>query len=314
MSPVVTAGRESYSEIMDSGPIFDDVASGMGVANYIFARVPIDSVSYLAARKQMGLESPARLSRGRTRMVHENAHHLGSSENGFSLIELLIVVVVVGIITAIAVPQMIAQRRLLRSTAVTREILTQLRYARQLAMSQQQAVTFQYDNVTKEIRIIDHNNDLEDFRSGTAVLVAAGYPSTALPARVVSTVSLAQGGLLASEVSYGIPTTSTGLPTGGSPIPTGPLGDGISMTGLDASNRLNITFQADGSVIDPAGIPTGPAPPAGIAVSQGIPLDRAMFIFNNKAAQGTAAAISVLGASGRIKIWRYNVNANQYEE
>lgn len=245
-------------------------------------------------------------------MVHENAHHVGSSEKGFSLIELVIVVVVLSILTAVAVPQMIAQRRLLRSTAVTREIMTQLRHARQLAMSQQQAVTFQYDNVTKEIRIIDHNNNPEDFRSGTAVLVAADYPSTALPAQVISSVSLAQGGLVASEISYGIPTTSTGLPTEASPIPTGPLGDGISMTGLDASNKLNITFQADGSVIDPAGIPTGP--PAGIAVSQGIPLDQAMFIFNNLAAQGTASAISVLGASGRIKVWRYNVNVNRYEE
>ncbi len=142
----------------------------------------------------------------------------------------------------------------------------------------------------------------------------AGQLNTALPAQVVSTVSLAQGGLLAAEVTYGIPTTSTGLPPGASPIPTGPLGDGISMTALDNNNKLNITFQADGSVINPAGIPTGPTPPAGIAVSQGIPMDQAMFVFNNKAAQGTAAAISVLGASGRIKVWRYNVNVNRYEE
>ena len=247
-------------------------------------------------------------------MIQKRSQNVTKPNNGFSLIELLIVITIASILTAIAIPQMISQRRLMRSTALTRELLTQMRHARQLAMSEQQAVTFQYDDVTKEIRIIDHNNDPEDVRSGTAVLVAADYPSTELPARVVTTVSLAQGGLIATEVSYGIPTTSTGLPTDASPIPTGPLGDGISMTALDANSKFNITFQADGSVIDPAGIPTGPSPPAGIAVSQGIPLDQAMFIFNNQAAQGTAAALSVLGASGRIKVWRYNLNANKYEE
>jgi prepilin-type N-terminal cleavage/methylation domain-containing protein len=253
-----------------------------------------------------------RLLRERNTMAHTNAHHAVRSEKGFSLIELLIVVVFVGVMTTIAVPQMINQRRLMRSNAVVREVMTQMRYARQLAMSQQQAVTFQYDNISKVIRIIDHNNDPTDFRSGTAVLVAAGYPSTGLPARVVLTIPLAQGGVPASEISYGIPTTSTGLPTGAATIPTGALGDGISMTALDTNSRFNVTFQADGSVINPSGIPTGP--PAGVAVSQGIPMDQALFIFNNKAAQGSAAAISVLGASGRIKVWRYNVSANQYKE
>jgi Tfp pilus assembly protein FimT len=75
------------------------------------------------------------------------------------------------------------------------------------------------------------------------------------------------------------------------------LGDGVSRTSL-SSGRLNITFQPDGSVID----------------STGAPSNKALYFFNNKAAQETATAISVIGASGRVKVWKYTTNGNTYTE
>jgi hypothetical protein len=148
-------------------------------------------------------------------------------------------------------------------------------------MSQRQAFTFQYNNTTKEISIIDHNSNL-----GSAMLVDPSYPNTAL-SQIVSTTPLANDPLLSSEITYGIPTGAPG----------GALADGISMTAL-FNSQINITFQPDGSVIDGAGNPAG----------------RAMFIYNNRAAQATATAISVIGASGRVKIWRYDTVANVYAE
>lgn len=198
--------------------------------------------------------------------------------SGHSLIEMLIVVALIGALTSIALPQLIAERRLSRSVGITREILTQLRLTRQLAMSERQAFTFQYDNVSKQISIIDHNDN-----PGAATLINGSYPNTA-NTRVVSVTPLAEASL-SSEINYGIPGT----------LPTGALGDGIAMTAL-FNNQLNITFQPDGSVIDAAGDPQG----------------RAMFIYNNRASQGTASAISIMGASGRAKIWRYNASANLY--
>ena len=139
------------------------------------------------------------------------------SSRGFSLIELLIVLAIVAILTALAIPAMVSQRRLLRSTAVTREIMTQLRYARQLAMSQRQSITFQYDDATKQIKIINHNNNQSLVPacnlSRTAILVAAGYPNTAC-STVVTTIPLTQGGLSAAEITYGIPAGSPPLPSG----------------------------------------------------------------------------------------------------
>lgn len=227
------------------------------------------------------------------------------SSRGFSLIELLTVLAIVSVLTAIAIPALTSQRRLVRSTAVMREIMTRLRYARQLAMSQRQSVTFQYDDAAskKQITIINHNNTQpltpSCNLSKTAILVASGFPNTVC-STVVAIYPLAQGGLPASEITYGIPAGSL-LPAGAPVIPVTKLDDNIVLTPLTpagAGGKLNITFQADGSVID----------------ATGLPLDRAMYFFNNAAAQGTASAISVVGASGRVKVWRYNLSGNKYIE
>ncbi len=207
----------------------------------------------------------------------------GAVPDGFSLVEMLIVVAMLSVLSALAIPQIIAERRLTRSIGVTREIMSQMRYARQLAMSERQEVTFQYDNATKRINVIDHNVNV-----GPLLFTdpAYSYPNNA--GRVVrSTVPLATGGLDSAEISIGIPTG----------VPNAALGDGISMTPL-VNNQLNITFQPDGSVIDISGNPVG----------------NALFLYNARAARGTASAISVVGASGRVKIWRYDGNANAYLE
>lgn len=203
------------------------------------------------------------------------------SPSGYSIVETLIVMALIVVLSALAVPQLISERRLTRSIGVTREILSQMRLARQLAMSQRQAFTFQYNNAMKQISIIDHNSNL-----GSDLFADAAYPNTATSA-TISTTPLGTGGLDSSEITYGIPTG----------LPTAALGDGISMTAL-TNNQLNVTFQPDGSVIDAGGNPVGVA----------------MFIYNGRVSRGTASAISVMGASGRIKIWRYDRSANLYTE
>ena len=205
---------------------------------------------------------------------------------GLSLVELVVVAGLATILTAIALPQMISSRRLMRSVALTREVMTQMRYARQLAMSQSGAApsgtlrrvafTFQYDDTTKQIKIIG------PIPAGTAALTDGLYPNNAGSA-VAVTRNLAEGGIATTQISSGIPS---GLP--GSPSSV----DGINNQAL-AGGKLNITFQPDGSVID-----TG-----------GNPVDKALFIYNNQASQATASAITVRGASGRVKIWRYTLNS-----
>jgi len=203
------------------------------------------------------------------------------SESGSSMIEILAVVAIGAILTAIAVPQVISARRLMRSNALPREIVTQLRFARQQAMSQRQAFTFQYDNSLKKITIIDHQ------AAGASVLSATGYPNTPGSVTVLSIPVAGGGGLPTSEVSFGIPSGITATT----------LGDNTTPTAL-VFNKINITFQPNGTVVDANENPT----------------NQTLFFYNNVVPNQTACAISVLGAAGRIKIWRYTASANQYVE
>ena len=205
---------------------------------------------------------------------------------GFSLIELCVVACMATVLTAIAVPQIISQRRLIRSVAITRELLTQMRYARQLAMSQsgaspsgtlrRVAFTFQYDDTTKQVKVIG------PIPAGTAALTDSNYPSNS-GSSVYASMNLAQGGIATTHISTGIPSGLPGAPT---------TVDGLTGASL-SGGKLNVTFQPDGSVID----------------TVGNPVDKALFIYNNQASQATASAITIRGTSGRVKIWRYTLNS-----
>jgi Tfp pilus assembly protein FimT len=203
------------------------------------------------------------------------------SNSGRSLVELLAVVAIATILTAVAVPQVISARRLIRSSALPREIATQLRYARQQAMSQRQAFTFVYDDSTKKISIIDHQ------ATGYLLLTAPGYPNTAGSITVL-TIPVGGGGLPASEVTFGVPSVITNTT----------LGDTSTPTAL-VNNKLTVTFQPNGTVLDTNNKEVN---------------YRTLYFYNNKIPTQTACAVSVLGSAGRIKIWRYTTSASQYLE
>lgn len=211
------------------------------------------------------------------------------SDGGRSVIETLIVATVAAILTTAALPQLISSRRLIRSSVMHREVLTQLRFARQQAMAQRQAFTFQYNNSTKIIKIFDHQNNNNANSGcnmpGVQVLTTSGFPNTSCTVTVL-TVSLASS-LPASEIKYGVP----------SGISNSNLSDGTSLTAL-AGNVVTVTFQPNGTVVD----------------SSNNFVNKSLYFYNNKAPTQTAVAISVLGAAGRVKVWRYSTSASQYSE
>jgi prepilin-type N-terminal cleavage/methylation domain-containing protein len=201
-------------------------------------------------------------------------------DGGFSIIELLIVVALIGIISAMAVPQLLASRRLQRAAALPELVKSQLRLARQHAMTRRRAVTFQYDDQTKQLVLITH------VEAGSGVLSDENYPNTDGSVQGDQLSLLGEGG------------RALGLVYGLAPGGSGDLGDGTTLTPLSGEGQLNITFQPDGSVID----------------ADGVPADYALFFYNEEAPGDTARAVSVLGSSGRVKTWKYNSHENHYFE
>lgn len=189
-------------------------------------------------------------------------------QKGFSLPELVIVLLILAILVTLALPQIISSRRLFRFSGMQRQVAASLRDARQEAMGQRTPVTFRYDNSAKEIKI------------------HGGKYGTAGDAKNL-VIQMSGSGLDPGDILYGRPAG----------VPSAALGDGTNLSDL-TSNILEVTFQADGSVIDAGGNPQ----------------NRTMFFYHRKHAKETAFAVSVLGAGGRVKTWRYNAQTNSYVE
>ncbi|MEO6589909.1 MAG: GspH/FimT family pseudopilin [Pyrinomonadaceae bacterium] len=190
------------------------------------------------------------------------------NQKGFSLPELLIVLLVLSILVTLALPSVISARRLFRFSAMQRQIASSLRDAREEAIGQRTPVTFRYDHNTKEIKYyggkFGSSGDSNNFK-----------------------LQMSGSGLDPGEIIYGRPAG----------VSTAALGDGTNLTSL-TSDALEITFQADGSVVD----------------TSKNPKNYTMFFYMSKNPRETAFAISVLGAGGRAKAWRYITQTDKYVE
>jgi prepilin-type N-terminal cleavage/methylation domain-containing protein len=189
-------------------------------------------------------------------------------QNGFSMPELLVVLLVISILVVLALPQLTASRRLFRFSGMQRQIVATLTEARQEAISQRRAITFRYDNSKKRT-------------------VIYGGSFGALGDSKNKIVEMADNGLTTAEIVYGRPSGAS----------TAALADTSNMTAL-SSKMVDIVFQADGSVVD----------------ANDLPQNNALFFNNSKSPQDTAFAVSILGAGGRVKLWRYSKNLKTYVE
>lgn len=187
---------------------------------------------------------------------------------GFSLPELLIVLLIVSILVVLALPQVISSRRLFRFAGIQRQVTSTLVDVRQEAMTQRTPLTFRYDNVNKNI-----------------VIYGGSYG--ALGDSKNRKEELTDSGMEKNDLVYNRPSGA----------PSSALSDTSNISPL-TGGAIDITFQADGSVID----------------ASNNPVNNALFFYHKKYAADSAFAVSILGAGGRVKVWRYSKAIKAYVE
>lgn len=216
-----------------------------------------------------------------------------NSSSGFSLAELLIVLFIMAVVSAYALPRLLGSSRLIASNGIPREVLTYMRLARQEAMAQEVVFTCRYDDTAKTITIINHKEKGITYDPATDAMVKLPG-NTAASANevadvVVETIPLARMGVSKPDITYGRVDGQSD---------TTPLSDGTVLSTLPTSKQIVIAFQTNGSVVD----------------SANSPLNRALFIYNTQVKKQSGFAISVLGTTGRVKLWRYDSNVDKYAE
>jgi prepilin-type N-terminal cleavage/methylation domain-containing protein len=196
-----------------------------------------------------------------------NTLNIQDDKNGFSIVELVIVVLIISILALIALPQLNATRRLMKFAGLQRQVVGTLRDARQQAISERSAITVRYTDSTKQILV---------YGGKFGVVGAAENLSVSLPGE----------GIPDADIIYGKPPTAS----------LSALADGSNEEALNLG-VWEFSFQGDGTVVD----------------AGNNPINKAIFIYD-LAYPDSAFAVSILGAGGRVKVWRYSAGVNGYVE
>jgi prepilin-type N-terminal cleavage/methylation domain-containing protein len=193
------------------------------------------------------------------------------AQRGFSLIELMMVVGILGVLTAGALIQIGPARNNARGDAAMRIVLAQMNQARETAIAQRRYIRVTFDTTTNAVVIVR-----EDTTAATTTLRTIGF----------------EGGAtftLLSTLSATMPDTPDVF---GKTTSTSFSSFNGTFASLNSSNLLGtnlVKFAPDGTLVDWNGRPANGSVFMAVA---GLPT--------------TARAVTILGSTGRVRGYRWN--------
>lgn len=202
---------------------------------------------------------------------------LGKREAGYSLIELMVVLGIILIMSAISLPYILNYENQYKSEVQCLKIMDLMREASQRALNQRRSVRFEVDVTLNQVHIIDEVTAGDDVLLKSVPVESTSVLKMDLPPTPLNRAALPGY----ADAVFAIDAI-------------GHLKNGEMITG---SRVFAIVFRSDGAVVNAANIP----------------ISRTLFIYPPTSATSDTASdarqirgITIYGGSGAVRYWKYN--------
>ncbi len=207
--------------------------------------------------------------------IQSSVYDKNAKIRGFSVAELLVVLAIIGIMSAISLPYIYSNRALYKSEEQAIRIMDLMREAAQTALNERRTIRFEIDATDSSVRIIEGGGVASD--------------------KLIKRIPLESSGVLRMDVNPDgiLRPNPPNYPAAVFAVDS--LGHMDGSTPVVGHNVWAIRFRSDGSVV----------------TAGNVPVSATVFIFppgggNTTSAPSQVRGITLYGGSGAVRFWRYN--------